>query len=143
MSEAFIGGFCGGFMGRGFMGLRAGYGLYFTSTRLFGVYAAKWTGGSLAGPTGGLIKGELMPSLTPAENTSVIGELELARDYELAKDQVRSIELRKTGPLMLWTGGATIRPVQGSAIRYVLRSPIAYDRLVLLTQAFSPESVRR
>lgn len=143
MSETFIGGFCSGIMGQGFMGIRAGSGLYFTSIRLFGVNATKWTGGSLAGPTGGLIKGQLMPGLAPEENTTVISELERARDYELAKDQVRRIELRKTGPLMLWLGGATILPVDGSAIRYVLRSPIAYDRLVQLTQAFIPESVQR
>ena len=136
MSETFIGGFCSGFLGQGFMGIRVGYGLYFTSTRLFGVSAARWTGGSLAGPTGGLIKGQLMPSLTPEENATVIAELERSRDYELPRDQVRAIELKKSG---LWLGGATIRPADGKPTRYVFRSPIAYDRLTQLRQAFSPE----
>ena len=143
MNETFIGGFCSGFMGQGFLGMRVGYGLYFTSSRLFGVYVAGWTGGSLAGPSGGLIKGELLPSLTAEENATVIGELERAKDYELAKEQIKAIELRKTGPLMLWLGGATIQPVQGKEIRYALRSPIAYDRLAKLAQAFSPELVRQ
>lgn len=143
MSEAFIGGFCSGFMGKGFMGLRAGYGLYFTSARLFGVYAATWSGGSLAGPTGGLIKGELMPTLTAEESATVIGELSRAKEYELAKDQVRRIDLKNTGPLMLWLGSATVEPVEGKPIRYVLRSPIAYDRLVQLRRGFSPELAGR
>jgi hypothetical protein len=140
--ENFIGGFCSGFMGQGFMGLRVGYGLYFTTARLFGVYAATWSGGSLSGPTGGLIKGQLMPALSPEETATVIGELERARQYELAKAQVRSIELAKGGPLMLWLGHITVQPVEGKAVRYALRDPIAYDRLSQLTRAFAPELVR-
>lgn len=142
MSESFIGGFASGFMGQGFMGTRAGYGLYFTTDRLFGVYAATWSGGSLGGPTGGLIKGELMPALTPEENATVIGELERAEQFELAKNQIGGIELKKTGPLMLWLGRMTIRPVEGKPISYALRSPIAYDRLARLTRAFAPELVK-
>ena len=142
MSEAFIGGFTSGFLAQGFMGIRAGYGLYFTSTRLFGVYVAKWTGGSLGGTTGGLIQGELLPSLTPEQTTTVINELERAKDYEFAKNEIRSIVLKKPGPAGMGLGKATIEPLQGRSISYVLRSPIAYDRLVQLTQAFSPELLR-
>ena len=138
MKKSFIGGFCSGFVAQGFLGVRAGYGLYFTTARLFGVYAAEWSGGSMAGPTGGLIRGELMPELTPEENATVIGELERAKQYELAKGQIQRIELKNPGPLMLWLGRATVRPVQGSSINYVLRSPIAYERLVQLTKAFDP-----
>ena len=140
--ESFIGGFCSGFMGQGFMGLRVGYGLYFTTARLFGVYAATWTGGSLSGPSGGLIKGQLMPALTPEETATVIGELERAREYELSKAQVRNIELTKGGPMMLWLGRATVQPVEGKAVRYALRSPVAYERLSQLTRAFARELVR-
>jgi len=140
--ENFIGGFCSGFMGQGFMGLRVGYGLYFTTARLFGVYAATWSGGSLSGPTGGLIKGQLMPELTPEETATVIGELERARQFELTKAQVRSIELSKGGPLMLWLGHITVQPAEGKPIRYTLRDPIAFDRLSQLTRAFAPELVR-
>jgi hypothetical protein len=138
VSETFIGGFASGFMGQGFMGTRAGYGLYFTTDRLFGVYAATWSGGSLAGPTGGLIKGELMPE----ENATVIGELERAKEIQLAKNQIGEIELKKTGPMMLWLGRITIRAVDGKAVSYSLRSPIAYERLARLTRAFGPELVK-
>jgi hypothetical protein len=140
--ENFIGGFCSGFMGQGFMGLRVGYGLYFTTARLFGVYAATWSGGSLSGPTGGLIKGQLMPALSPEETATVIGELERARQYELAKAQVRSIELSKGGPLMLWLGHITVQPAERKPVRYALRDPIAFERLSQLTRAFAPELVR-
>lgn len=121
--------------------MRVGYGLYFTSARLFGVSAATWSGGSLGAKAAGLIEGELMPTLTPEQSATVIGELERARDFELAKDQIHDIELKRTGPMMLWLGRITIQPVQGQAIKYALRSPIAYDRLVKLTQAFGPALV--
>lgn len=143
MTEIFIGGFASGFMGQGFMGMRVGYGLYFTTTRLFGVYAANWSGGSLGGKVAGLIEGELMPVLTPEQNATVIAELERAKQYELAKDQIRSIELKKPGFWGMGLGRATIHPVQGASISYTLRSVIAYDRLVQLTQAFGPELVRK
>ena len=141
-AETFIGGFASGFMGQGFMGMRVGYGLYFTSARLFGVSAATWSGGSLGGTVAGLIEGELMPALTPDQNTTVIAELERAKDFELGKDQVRNIELKRTGPMMLWLGRITIQPVNGQAIKYALRSAIAYDRLLKLAQAFGPERLR-
>ncbi len=142
MSETFIGGFTSGFLAQGLMGLRVGYGLYFTSTRLFGMSAAKWAGGSLGGTSGGMILGELMPSLTPEQTTTVIGELERDRDYEMARTAVLRIELKKPGPAGMGLGKITVQPVQGAAVSYLLRSPIAYDRLLQLTQAFSPELLR-
>ena len=142
MTETFIGGFTSGFLAQGLMGVRAGYGLYFTSTRLFGMSAARWAGGSLAGSSGGMILGELMPSLTPEQTATVIGELERDKDYEMAREEVLSIELKKPGPAGVGLGKITIRPAQGAAVSYLLRSPIAYDRLLQLTQAFSPELLR-
>jgi len=143
VTEVFIGGFASGFMGQGFMGMRVGYGLYFTTARLFGVSAASWSGGSLGGAVAGLIEGELMPALTPEQSRTVISELERERQYELAKDQVRRIELKKPGWWGMGLGRATIQPVQGPSISYTLRNVIAYDRLVQLTQAFAPELVAR
>ncbi len=130
-------------MGQGFMGMRVGYGLYFTTTRLFGVYAANWSGGSLGGKVAGLIEGELMPVLSPEQNATVIAELERAKQYELAKDQIRSIELKNPGFGGMGLGRATIRPVYTKSISYTLRSVIAYDRLVQLTQAFGQELVSK
>jgi len=143
LTETFIGGFASGFMGQGFMGMRVGYGLYFTTTRLFGVYAASWSGGSLGGPVAGLIEGELMPVLTPEQSTTVISELERAKQFELAKGQVRRIELKKPGLWGMGLGRARIKPVEGPSISYTLRNVIAYDRLVQLTQAFGPELVSK
>jgi len=143
VTETFIGGFASGFMGQGFMGMRVGYGLYFTTTRLFGVYAANWSGGSLGGKVAGLIEDELMPVLSPEQNATVIAELERAKQYELAKDQIRSIQLKKPGFWGMGLGRATIRPVNGTSISYTLRNVIAYDRLVQLTQAFGQELVSK
>ena len=142
MSETFIGGFTSGFLARDFMGTRVGYGVYFTSARLIGVSAEQWSGGSLGGGTGGLIEGQLMPSLTAEQTSTVIAELERAKDYELAMEEIRSIVLKKPGPIGIGLGKLSIEPVTGTAISYLLRSPIAYDRLLALTKAFSPELLR-
>jgi hypothetical protein len=142
LTETFIGGFTSGFLAQGLMGVRVGYGLYFTSTRLFGMSAARWAGGSLGGTSGGMILGELMPSLTPEQTETVLGELERDKDLELARAELQSIVLKKPGPAGMGLGKITIQPVQGKAVSYLLRHPIAYARLLQLTQAFSPELLR-
>jgi len=142
VSETFIGGFTSGFLARGPMAVRAGYGVYFTSARLFGVSADNWSGGSLGGGTGGLIEGQLMPSLSPDQTSTVIGELERVKDFELAKEEIRSIVLKKPGPVGIGLGKITIERTKGDSVSYLLRSPIAYDRLLALTKAFSPDLLR-
>ena len=142
MSETFIGGFTSGFLARGAFGAQVGYGLYFTSTRLFGMSPARWAGGSLGGTSGGMILGELMPRLTPEQTATVIGELDRDKDFELARGDVQDIVLKKPGPAGIGLGKITIRPAQGAAVSYLLRSPIAYERLLALARAFSPELVR-
>ena len=141
-AESFIGGFTSGFLAKDFMGVRAGYGLYFTSQRLFGVSAEKWSGGSLGGGTGGLIQGQLIPSLTPDQSATVIAELERAKDFELSKAEIRILVLKKPGPIGLGLGKLTIEPNQGQSVSYRLRSPIAYDRLLVLAKTFSPELLK-
>jgi len=139
VTEAFIGGFMSGFLSRGFLGARVGYGLYFTTARLFGVDPGSHGGSALTGTMAGYVDGQLMPELSSEENAKIIDELDKVNDFVLAKDQIRHIELRKRGPWGMGLGRIRIEPLSGSSISIQLRHRIAYDRLVQLTQAFSPE----
>lgn len=134
MSETFIGGFTSGFLARGFLGTRIGYGFYFTSARLFGVDAATFAGGSLGGATAGFIEGQLMPTLNPEQTATVIAELERAHDLELAREEVKTVALKRPGWLGL--GRMTIHTAGGKAISVTLRNVIAYQRLGQLLYAF-------
>ena len=136
MGETFLGGFAGGFLEKGF---HVGYGLYFTTTRLIGIDLGSHGGGALGGTLAGFIKGELMPNLSPEESAKVIEDLDRIKEFDIAKDQIRRIELKKPG---LGVGHVTITPDQGDSITIKLRHRTAYDRLMQLTQAFSPEVVR-
>lgn len=142
MSETFIGGFMSGLLSRGFLGARVGYGFYFTTARLFGVDPGSHGGSELTATMGGYIDGQLMPSLPADENDKLIERLERVKDFELAKGQIKRIELKRPGSYGIGFGRITVVPDTGHSISIQLRHPVAYDRLVQLTQAFSPDVVR-
>src|SRR5712664_1770532 len=135
MGETFIGAFAGGFLEKGF---RVGYGLYFTTTRLIGIHLGIHGWGALGGTLAGFIKGELMPNLSPEESARVIEDLDRIKEFDIGKDQIRRIELKKPG---LGVGHMTITPTQGASITIMLRHRTAYDRLLQITRAFSAEVV--
>jgi len=131
-----------GFLARGFLGFEVGYGLYFTTARLIGVDPGSHGGSELTGTMAGYIDGELMPKLSEDQNARVIAELDRVKDFDLAKEQIKQIELKSPGSFGIGFGHIKIVPQQGDSRRIVLRSRIAYDRLVQLTQAFSLELLK-
>ena len=137
-SETFLGGFAGGFLARGLTHI--GYGIYFTTSRLIGIDLGANGGGALGGTLAGFIQGELMPLLSPEESAKTITDLERMKEFEIEKDQISRIELRKPG--LLGTGYIVITPKEGKPEKITLRHRIAYDRLITLTKVFSPEVVR-
>jgi hypothetical protein len=139
MDEVFLGGFMSGFLARGFTPSRIGYGLYFTTTRLFGIDPGSHGGSALSGTLAGYIEGQLMPNLAPEESARVIAELDQVKDFNLRKEQIQSIEIKKPGRLTF--GHIKITPNDGDSVKITLRHRIAYDRLMTLTHAFSPEIV--
>src|SRR5437667_2950522 len=134
-SEMFLGGFAGGFLGRGLTHI--GYGIYFTTSRLIGVDLGANVGGALGSTLAGFIHGELMPKLSSEESAKTITDLERMKEFEIEKDQISRMELKKPG--LLGTGHIVIMPKEGKPEKITLRHRIAYDRLMTLTQAFSPE----
>lgn len=132
----FLGGFASGFLARGF---HIGYGLYFTTTRVIGIDLGSGGGGALGGTMAGFIDGQLMPIVSPEESDKVIGQLEGMKEFELVKDQISRIEIKKPG--LFGSGHITITPTSGKSVKISLRHRIAYDRIIQLTRAFSPDLV--
>jgi len=136
--ESFLGGFASGFLARGLTHI--GYGIYFTTSRLIGVDLGANGGGALGGTMAGFIHGELMPQLSPEESAKTITDLERMKEFEMEKEQISRIEFKKPG--MFGTGHIVITPKEGKPEKIILRHRIAYDRLMTLTKAFSPELAR-
>ncbi len=131
--ESFLGGFAGGFLARGFN--KIGYGLYFTTMRVIGIDLGSHGGGAI-GTMAGFVEGQLMPQLSPEESTRTINWLDGMKEFDIAKDQIKKIELKKPGAF--GSGHITFTPVNGKSEKVVLRHRTAYDRLSTLTNAFSP-----
>ena len=131
--EQFLGGFGSGFLARGFV---AGYGVYATNLRIFGVLdPTPVSNGHLAG----LVEGELMPKLSPEENVKVIGILDAKKDFDVTKDQISRIELKRPG--LLGTGHMAISPKNGGELKVSIRHRIGFERLRDVMQVFYPEAL--
>jgi hypothetical protein len=133
IGEMFLGGFASGFLAKGF---HIGYGLYFTTTRVIGIDLGSGGGGALGGTMAGFIDGQLMPTVSPEESDRVIGQLEAMKEFDIAKDQISRIEIKKPG--LLSSGHITVTPISGKSVKVTLRHRIAYDRIMQLLRAFSP-----
>ena len=59
--------------------------------------------GFLGGSMAGYVEGQPMPKLAPEESAKVITELDYAKEFDVAKGQIASIEIKK--PELL--GGAS------------------------------------
>ncbi len=134
--EMFLGGFASGFLAKGF---HIGYGLYFTTSRVIGIDLGSGGGGALGGAMAGFIEGQLMPTVSQEESDRVIGKLEGMKEFDMMKDRISRIEIKKPG--LLGTGHITITPSNGKPVKITLRHRIAYDRIMQLTRAFGPELV--
>ena len=136
MGEMFLGGFASGFLAKGF---HIGYGLYFTTTRVIGIDLGSGGGGALGGTMAGFIDCQLMPDVSPEESANVIGQLEGMKEFDMMKDQISRIEIKKPG--LFGSGHITITPRNGKPVKITLRHRIAYDRIMQLTRVFGPELV--
>lgn len=131
--ESFLGGFAGGFLARGFT--RIGYGLYFTTLRVIGVDLGSHGGGAI-GTMAGFIEGQLMPQLSQEESSRTINWLDGMKEFDMAKDQIQQVELKKPGTFS--SGHIIFKRVNGQSEKIILRHRTAYDRLCTLMKAFSP-----
>src|SRR3989441_10340687 len=103
-SEMFLGGFAGGFLARGLTHI--GYVIYFTTTRLIGIDLGANGGGALGGTMAGFIHGELMPQLSPEDSAKSIKDLKQMKEFEMKRDEISRIELKKS--VILGSGNIVI-----------------------------------
>ncbi len=133
--EEFVGGFAGGFLAKG---SSVGYGIYATTSRLIGVNVVKvgprtFLGGVMAG----LVHGELLPKLAPADSAAVIAELDEKKDFDVRKDQISGIELKSPG--LFGSGHLVISTTAGEGARIRLLHKVAFERLRDLMEVFHPD----
>lgn len=133
-------------------GLLGGYGLYLTDRRIIGVKAR--TKALVSGVVGGIVGGvagalttQAVARLTRDEKVKLIGELEKNKDFEVLKDEVTEIELKKPNPLMrlvtgLGGGHIIIRTGGGKEIKITNYGKGEHELLLDLMRRFKPEAVK-
>ncbi len=129
--EQFLGGFKGGFLGKG---ATVGYGLYATTRRLIGVNVVKVGARSfLGGQMAGFVGGQLIPTLSADEGARVIAELDEKKEFDVRRDQISRIELKSPGLFGFGHMIITAMPQQETPHKE------AFQRLKDLMQVFYPE----
>jgi hypothetical protein len=124
LGEKYIGGFTSGGLNKG----GAGYGIYATDRRLFGVRSRLAAYGA--------IELGLVFERDQAKGKT-IGELEQKHDLVLDRDEIERLEILK--PSLVFNGYLLIERKAGKPIKIRFRSLSDYDRVVELMRAFDPE----
>lgn len=136
LEEEYLGGFASANLKRG---LVAGYGIYATNKRIIGV-KRKALGTMLAAPFG-VVDYLIVRKLSKDESAKTIAELDEKKDFDIAKESLASIEVKKPG--MLGTGGfLLLTPKNGEATKVMIYAKKEFGQLRDLMQAFSPEILK-
>ncbi len=137
MEEQYLGGLESGRMKKGFV---AGYGIYATNLRIIGVKSRKALAKGLVGAAiGGVAGAYIGMKLSTDQSVKMIQELEERKDFEVSKQNVSRVELKK--PSIWRRGHIVITQVTGEAIKVLIVQKKDFQRLVELMRAFSPEVV--
>ncbi len=137
MEEQYLGGLESGRMKKGFV---AGYGIYATNLRIIGVKTRKALAKGLVGAAiGGVAGAYIGMKLSTDQSVKMIQELEERKDFEVSKQNVSRVELKK--PSIWRRGHIVITQVTAEAIKVLIVQKKDFQRLVELMRAFSPEVV--
>ena len=137
MEEQYLGGLESGRMKKGFV---AGYGIYATNLRIIGVKSRRALAKGLVGAAiGGVAGAYIGMKLSTDQSVKMIQELEERKDFEVSKQNVSRVELKK--PSIWRRGHIVITQVTGEAIKVLIVQKKDFQRLVELMRAFSPEIV--
>ena len=121
-------------------GFVAGYGIYATNLRIIGVKSRKALAKGLVGAAiGGVAGAYIGMKLSTDQSVKMIQELEERKDFEVSKQNVSRVELKK--PSIWRRGHIVITQVTGEAIKVLIVQKKDFQRLVELMRAFSPEVV--
>jgi len=137
LEEQYLGGLESGRMKKGFV---AGYGIYATNLRIIGVKSRKALAKGLVGAAiGGVAGAYIGMKLSTDQSVKMIQELEERKDFEVSKQNVSRVELKK--PSIWRRGHIVITQVTAEAIKVLIVQKKDFQRLVELMRAFSPEVV--
>lgn len=119
-------------------GIIKGYGVYTTSMRIIGV---KTRSGLLAGAlVGGLVGRKITSDAMKSESTKKLQELEQKKDFEISKDQISKIFVKKPGHVK--GGHILITPKSGEEIKISMYGKKEFETVKELLKAFLPGAVR-
>jgi hypothetical protein len=145
--EIYVGGMTSANLKKGHM---SGYGVYATSRRIIGVKKRKGVFGghllaSALGGRAGTFKGSILrPALAQAftkdESAKQITDLEKDKDFEINKEDISYIEIKKPGTFH--RGHIKIMPAQGKEIEISLGGREEFEHMRDLLGAFLPGAVR-
>jgi hypothetical protein len=145
--ETYIGGMTSANLKKGHM---SGYGVYATSRRIIGVKKRKGVlGGHLLaqalGAKAGTLRGSILrPALAQAftkdESAKQITDLEKDKDFEINKEDISYIEIKKPGTLR--GGHIKIRPTRGKEIEISMVGNEEFEHMRDLLGTFLPGAVR-
>ncbi|WXG44362.1 MAG: hypothetical protein WED04_10065 [Promethearchaeati archaeon SRVP18_Atabeyarchaeia-1] len=145
--EVYFGGMTSANFKKGHM---SGYGVYATSRRIIGVKKRRgvlggWMVAGLMGGHAGTVKGDILRSafaqaFTKDEGAKQIKELEKDKDFEVYKENISYIEIKKPGTLH--RGHIKIRPTQGKEIEISMGGHEEFEHMRDLLGAFLPGAVR-
>jgi hypothetical protein len=131
-------------------GHMSGYGVYATTRRIIGVKHRKSVMGGhlLAAALGGragtvkgdFLRGHLAQSFTKDESAKQIADLEKDKDFEINKEEVSSIEIKKSG--VMHGGHIKIRPAQGKEIEISMTGHEEFEHMRDVLGEFLPGGVR-
>ncbi len=136
--ERILGGVSSANMKKGFL---AGYGVYVTDRRIIGVKERKkGLMSGLAFRFGGVIGALIATKMTLDDMKKTLAEIEKRKDFEVYKDDVTYIELKKPGRIR--GGHLKIMRRFGDEIKIDVNGKKEYETLLEALQQFKPEALR-
>ena len=133
--------YLGGFMspnlhlrGRGVSSM--GYGVYVTDRRIFGVNTIRGLFAGLAF-VGGVVGAAFAVAGAGDDSAKAIAELEQKKDFDVRKEDVGGIEVRR--PRGIRVGYLDIRQTSGQVIRVTIADKPEFEQLRGLMQAFAAD----
>ncbi len=133
--EKYLGGFDSIQLGKG---LSAGYGIYASNHRLFGL---RRRSPAIPLEIGQTIRDSSPENLTSSQSSQIIHELELRKDFEIPRDQILRLEMKKP-PGIFRMGHLIIKLSSGEEVKVKIGKNKEYELLKTLMRIFDPEVLK-
>jgi len=141
--EEFLGGFTSSNLKKGMM---KGYGVYATGKRMIGIKSrmgaitSALVGGLVGGALGAIASSKIGEKLAKDESAKAIKELDEKKDFEVHKEQISLITIKK--PAMFSGGHLLITIKSGEENKVAIYCRKEFDDTRNLVQLFYPQVLR-